>query len=69
MLGSVRQAKEAARTADYYLEPPITGYGIMEFEAIEEIVEVGYQYAGEKIDEWKEEVYSTNFRDQVNLKD
>lgn len=53
MLGSIRQAKEAARTADYYLEPPITGYGIMEFEAIEEIVEVGYHYAGEKIDEWK----------------
>ncbi|MDP2862490.1 MAG: cyclic nucleotide-binding and patatin-like phospholipase domain-containing protein [Desulfobacterales bacterium] len=53
MLGSIRQAKDAARTADYYLEPPISRYGIMEFEAIEEIVDVGYQYAGEKIDEWK----------------
>jgi len=27
----------------------------MEFEAIEEIIEVGYQYAGKKIDEWKKE--------------
>jgi NTE family protein/lysophospholipid hydrolase len=55
MLGSIRQAKEAARTADYYLEPPITGYGIMEFEAIEEIIEVGYQYARGKIEEWRRE--------------
>lgn len=55
MLGSIRQAKEAAKSADFYIEPPVSGYGIMELESIDKIVEVGYQYARGKIDEWKRE--------------
>jgi len=55
MLSSIHQTNTAATDADYYLEPPVGKYGVLELTAIDEIVEVGYQYAKEKIGEWKKQ--------------
>ena len=44
-LTSARRARFVEREADYYLAPPIDGFGMLEFERIDEIVEVGYRHA------------------------
>lgn len=38
-----------------YLRPPITQYGTLDFAKFDEIKEVGYTYAQEKISEWKKQ--------------
>jgi len=55
MLASISQSNQVAKEADYYLEPPITQYGILDFHAIDEIVKTGYRYAMEKMAEWMKE--------------
>ena len=46
-LTSARRARFVEREADYYLAPPIDGFGMLEFERIDELVEVGYRHAME----------------------
>ncbi len=48
-LTSARRARFVEREADYYLAPPIDGFGMLEFERIDEIVEVGYRHAMETL--------------------
>jgi NTE family protein/lysophospholipid hydrolase len=48
-VSSSQKTKEVKRDADVYLRPPIDGYGVLEFESLEEIAEVGYRYAKEKL--------------------
>ena len=38
--------------ADLYLRPPIEKFGLFDFKSIDQIVEVGYRFAREKIAEW-----------------
>ena len=52
MLASMQQADEIAKKTDFYLEPPVAQYGIMDFKCIDEIAQTGYQYAREKIKGW-----------------
>jgi hypothetical protein len=35
--------------ADLCLRPPIDGYGVLEFELLDEIADVGYRYASQKL--------------------
>ena len=44
-LTSARRARFVEREADHYLAPPIDAFGMLEFERIDEIVEVGYRHA------------------------
>ncbi len=44
-LTSARRARFVEREADYYLAPPIDGFGMLEFDRIDELVEVGYRHA------------------------
>jgi NTE family protein/lysophospholipid hydrolase len=48
-VGSVQKTNEVKRDADLYLRPPIETYGVLEFEAIDQIVEVGYRYTQERL--------------------
>lgn len=46
-LTSARRARFVEREADFYLAPPIDCFGMLQFERIDEIVEVGYRSAME----------------------
>jgi predicted acylesterase/phospholipase RssA len=50
-VSSTQKTNEAKRDADLCLRPPIDKYGVLEFRAIDQIVEVGYRYAQEKLEE------------------
>ena len=50
-VASSQKTRDVKRTADLCLRPPIDGYGALQFEALDEIAEVGYRYAKEKIEE------------------
>ena len=43
-LSSANRTAEVKRTVDLYLRPPIDGVGMLDFEKMEEIVDVGYRY-------------------------
>jgi predicted acylesterase/phospholipase RssA/CRP-like cAMP-binding protein len=50
-VSSKQKSNEVKRDADLCLRPPIDEYGVLEFESIDQIVEVGYRYAQEKLAE------------------
>jgi len=50
-LNSVRVASEVKRDADLYLHPAVESYGMLEFDAIESLVEAGYEHAMRRIEE------------------
>lgn len=52
MLGSLSKADEVRKSVDLYLEPPIDEFGLMEFTALEKIVQIGYEYGQKQIEEW-----------------
>lgn len=43
-LNSVRVAGEVKRDANLYLHPPVEAFGMLEFEAIDRIVAIGYEF-------------------------
>jgi predicted acylesterase/phospholipase RssA/CRP-like cAMP-binding protein len=49
-VGSNAKTNEVKKDADLCLRPPIDEYGVLEFEAIDRIVDVGYRYAKEKLE-------------------
>lgn len=51
MLSSKQRAREAKAAADVYLRPPIDEFGLLDFKDLERIVEAGYRYTLERIDE------------------
>jgi predicted acylesterase/phospholipase RssA len=50
-VGSHQKTDEVKRDADLCLRPPIDEFGVLEFESIDRIVEVGYRYAVEKLEQ------------------
>ena len=50
-LNSVRVASQVKREADLYLHPAVEGYGMLEFDAIESLVEAGYEHAMRRFEE------------------
>lgn len=53
MLASSRRQDDAVKTADLVFHPPINEFGLMEFDAIERLELVGYEYAKRQLDEWR----------------
>jgi NTE family protein/lysophospholipid hydrolase len=51
MVGSANKENQARKAADYEFHPPVRRFGLLEFEAIDEIIDTGYRYAKEKIRE------------------
>ena len=61
MVGSDRRAGYVEADADLCLRPPVVRYGLMEFEALEHIVEAGYQYTQRELakrenEEWLRQI-------------
>ncbi len=54
-LGSVSRTHEAKTDADLCLEPPIQKYGMLDFEKIDELIEVGYRHGMERLATWLED--------------
>jgi NTE family protein len=52
-VGSHQKTEEAKRDADLCLRPPIDEFGVLEFQSIDRIVETGYRYASEKLEQIK----------------
>jgi predicted acylesterase/phospholipase RssA len=52
MLASIDRADAARATANLYLQPPVGGYGMLDWRAIEAIVESGYRYASGEVERW-----------------
>lgn len=50
-LTSVRLANEVKHDADLYLHPPVEAFGMLQFDAIERIAEIGYDYTRALIEE------------------
>ena len=49
MLGSLEKVKNAARSADVYARLPIEKFGMLEWDAIEELIAIGREYVRENI--------------------
>ena len=54
-VSSSQKTRDVKRNADVCLRPPIDAYGVLQFESLDEIAEVGYRYAKEKIEELRGE--------------
>ena len=53
MLASISRENAVARDADFLFQPPVEQFGLMEFTALEQIADVSYKYAIERLDEWR----------------
>jgi NTE family protein/lysophospholipid hydrolase len=52
-LGSVERAGSAKAEADLYLQPPVEEFGMFEVTAIDRIVEIGYEHARRRLEDWE----------------
>jgi len=52
LLTSNERTKMVKADADFYLKPPVEKFKLLQFSALEEIVDVGYQYAKKEIEKW-----------------
>lgn len=48
-VASSHRTREVKKDADLSLRPPIDGYGVLQFELLDEIADVGYRYTTEKL--------------------
>ena len=55
MLASLYKKEQVKKLADLYFSPPVQAFGLLEFKAIEEIIQTGYEYAEKKIKIMKKE--------------
>jgi predicted acylesterase/phospholipase RssA len=53
LVGSANKEIQTKKSADFNFRPPVGRFGLLEFDAIDEIVEVGYRYAKDRIKELK----------------
>ena len=53
-VASERKSREVERMSDFYLRPPLDRFRLDDYGCLEEIVEIGYEYAREEIRGWKE---------------
>jgi predicted acylesterase/phospholipase RssA/CRP-like cAMP-binding protein len=50
-VSSSQKTRDVKRDADVCLRPPIDAYGVLQFESLDEIAEVGYRYAKSKMED------------------
>ena len=55
MVGSANKENQAKKAADFDFHPPVSHFGLLEFEAIDEIIDAGYRYAKGKISELRKD--------------
>ncbi|WP_420474469.1 patatin-like phospholipase family protein [Noviherbaspirillum sp. ST9] len=57
-IGSLHQRDRTMALADHYLEPPVSGFALMDYRRAEEIADTGYRYAREQIEKWDRAITS-----------
>ena len=50
LLSSSQRTQKVKDSADVYLRPPVDKFGLLEVGALEELVEIGYQYTKKEIE-------------------
>ncbi len=58
----IARATRAETPITLWIEPPTDGYRMLDFEAIDAIVEAGYRFAEGRVEEWKRELVSPTLR-------
>lgn len=53
MLASANRTTQVKSSVDLYLRPPIDGFGMLEFEKLSKLVDVGYHYTLKAAADWK----------------
>lgn len=56
LLSSIQKANMVKEDADFYLHSPVDEPGLLESKAYKVIIQIGYEYAKEKIDKWKSQI-------------
>ena len=56
LIGSNDRANKVRADADFYLKPPVGNFKMLDFAALDELVEVGYQYTKKEIAKWGEKI-------------
>jgi predicted acylesterase/phospholipase RssA len=51
-LGSINATAEQVSHADLLLQPPVSDYGLFDFDAFDTVVTAGYEYAHDRIAAW-----------------
>jgi predicted acylesterase/phospholipase RssA/CRP-like cAMP-binding protein len=52
-IASVRDSRTSGNPADLYLHPPVDDISMTDFQAIDRIVAIGYEYTLRRLEEWK----------------
>lgn len=55
LLASIGREQDVMRNADFVFLPPVAQYGMMDFDAIDPIVEAGYRDALDRLEGWRRE--------------
>ena len=53
--GTLEQRKNQAVYTDLYLEPPLTDFSVVDYKKIEQLANIGYDYAKPLLEKWKQE--------------
>lgn len=53
LLSSIQKANMVQEDADLYLHPPVDEFGLLETKAYKELIQIGYEYAKEKLKNWQ----------------
>ena len=61
-LSSIHHRETMAKHADLLIHPPMSEYGLLAWDDLEKLVEIGYQTTREKLKEWPD---TTTLRDVV----
>ncbi|HVN72278.1 MAG TPA: cyclic nucleotide-binding and patatin-like phospholipase domain-containing protein [Desulfomonilia bacterium] len=52
VLSSVSQRNQMVKDVDLYLRPPVHGYKLLDFNALDDLIEIGYRHTKEKLKGW-----------------
>ncbi|MCE9598620.1 MAG: cyclic nucleotide-binding domain-containing protein [Spirochaetia bacterium] len=56
LVGSTERLSHAKQEADVFARLPIDSYGLLDWKAMDELIEIGYRYAKENMPVWKEKL-------------
>ncbi len=62
MLTTISNAESIRASADLYLQPPTQGISLFEWSALDELVETGYRYTLEQLEQWDSHTYAPKER-------
>jgi NTE family protein/lysophospholipid hydrolase len=54
LVSSIHKTQSARADADLYFRPPLQGFNLLDLSNLDKIVQVGYEFARERIGQWKE---------------